>query len=238
MSGIKDELKDYVNWAVGITFFVSALLFSKDDLLALFSVNPFHAALSAVLLLTTVCWFFQYLSAVRHELELLDSSFDSEEIRKISGLVLPTAVGLSVFFGSLVALSQNILAYAGLAALLSSFDLYGQATTIRNVNIFIADRKFNGSVGEEEAQILFDYYIKKPLLSRISIMLVSFCASFTLASYAKFLSNEPLCYVAYVVVILVIIVGETVMRKWRHERDCRLIELHDSIQNEDAGSES
>ncbi len=238
MSGMKDELKDYINWAVGITFFVSALLFSKDSLLALFSNNPIHAVLSAALLLTTVIWFFLYLRAVRHELELLDSSFDSEQIRKISGYVLPTAVGLSIFFGSLIALSENILVYAGLAALLSSFDLYGQATTIRNVNILIHEKKFKDSIGEEEAKILFAYYIKKPLLSRISIVMVTFCVSFVLASYSKFLNIQYLNYTAYLAVIMVILGSEVVIQKWRNERDEGLFALHDSTQNVNAESGS
>ena len=102
MSRIKDELKDYINWAVGITLFVSALLFSKAELLALLSANPVQALLSVALLLTTVIWFFLYLRAVRHELELLDSAFDSKRIRKPLGSVLPVAVGLSILFGAMI----------------------------------------------------------------------------------------------------------------------------------------
>ena len=49
MSGVKDELKDYINWAVGITLCVSALLFSKQKLMDLFSSSPLHAAFSSAL---------------------------------------------------------------------------------------------------------------------------------------------------------------------------------------------
>jgi hypothetical protein len=232
MRGMKDELKDYINWAVGITLFVSALLFSKEKLLALLSTNILQAALSTALLTTTVVWFFLYLKAVRHELELLDTSFDAEQIRKLSGYVLPTAIGLAIFFGCLIALSDNILWYSGLAALLSSFDLYGQAMTIRNVNILITEKKFKGNVGEKQADILFSYYVKKPLLSRNSIVLVSFCFSFVLASYSIFLDNAYLNYAAYASIIIVIIASEIVLQKWRQERDTALFSLQTKGLNE------
>ena len=161
----------------------------------------------------------------RSEIDLIESAFDADAIKDISGFVLPIGVALSVVFAFLLSFSTNIIYYTGIAMAYSSFDLYGQATTIRNINIFIMEGRFRGPNGKAESEALFNYYVKRPLLSKISITLVAFCTAFVISVVGHRESNLSLEYAAYGLVMIAIIVGEVTIHAWRRVRDHQLYEI-------------
>lgn len=225
MSRLHEQIKDYVNWCIGITFAVASVVLSKDKILSLLDTDPTLGALSIMLLLVTVTLWFLYLRSVRYEIDLIESAFDADAIKNISGYVLPIGVGLSVVFGFLLSFSTNVMYYTGIAMAYSCFDLYGQATTIRNINIFIKEGLFRVPNGKAESEALFNYYIKRPLLSKISITLVAFCVAFVISVVGQRESNSSLVYAAYGLVMLTILVGEVTIESWRRVRDHELLEI-------------
>jgi hypothetical protein len=225
MSKLHERIRDYIGWGIGITFCVASLALSKDKILGLLDKDPIRGTLSIMLLIVTGSLWFLYLKAVRYEIDLIESAFDADAIRSISGLVLPTVIGLSVVFGLLISLSTNIMLYTLIATIYSSLDLYGQNTTIRNINIFIKEELFRQPNGRAESEALFDYYIKRPLLSKISITLVLFCVAFVLSVVGHRESKPFLEYCAYGVVMVTIVAGEIAIQTWRNSRDSQLLEV-------------
>jgi hypothetical protein len=219
MGKIYEQLRDYLNWGIGITVCIAALLLSKDKLVQLYYNQPVTAAFSTALLVTTFVWFFMYVQASRRELDMLDSAFDSDRIERWKGVVLPTVVGLSLLFGCLIAFSTNILIYSALVPLQSVLDLFGQVTINRNLNILVREKQFRGAEGERKGQILFLYYVEKPHLLRVSLILVVFCGAFGLAVTSHFLRQPTYGYISYSAIIAAIVIGEIVIRRWRKERD-------------------
>lgn len=225
MSKLYERLRDDINWVMVITVSVVSIMLSKGKFVALFQHNLVIGIFSIILLLTTIALFFLYLSAVRHELDLLESSFNSDKTKGITGYAFPIGIALGAFFGFLIAYSTNILIYAALAAGYSTVDLIGQSNVIRNVNIFIREGIFRPPTGKKEADILFDYYIKRPLSTKISLTLVSFSAAFVLAGFSRLEGQKYLEYIAYGLVVLTIVIGERAIFIWRRARDRRLAVL-------------
>jgi hypothetical protein len=194
-----------------------------QQLVTIFNQNKVHGLFCIVLSVTTVILYVLYLRAVRIEIDLIDTAFDTNFVKKASGFVLFEAIALGILFGVLIYESTEIIYYSGIAAIYSTVDLYGQNTVIRNINIFIKESRIRHPFGKQESEILFDYYIKKPLLTKIAITLVMFCLALVLSIIAHFTNNEILTYLAYCIVILTIVIGEIFIHVWRHSRDVRLL---------------
>jgi hypothetical protein len=199
-------------------------LFSQDKLIALVKQNSIHGILSILLLSTTVWLFFLYWKAVRVEIDLIDMAFDTDNVKQTNGFVFIVAVALGVIFAVLIYLSTNILYYSAAVLIYSNFDLYGQANVIRHINVYIKENKIRKPFGEKDAEILCDYYIKRPLLTKISLTLTAFCIAFIFSVIAHYEHNIIYDYIAYGIVILAIIVGEIFIKNWRRSRDQRLDE--------------
>lgn len=142
MSKTYDQLSDYINWAMGLTFTVAAFLLSKDTLLEMFQDNTFRGILSILLLFVTMALFFLYAKAVRTELDLLDTVFVSENVQtsEFSGNYFLAILAVAAFCGFLIANVTNIVFYAGAVAIYSMFDMYGGSLVIRNFNILFREK--------------------------------------------------------------------------------------------------
>jgi hypothetical protein len=224
MSRLHEVLRDYINWCIGITFALAALLLTRTEIATLYQTEPIRAVLVTILLAETLAWFFSYIYAVRHELDLLDSAFEWDKSKNYFGFILPTGVGLALLFGGLIAFSTNILVYSALVLMLSVFDLYGQSVVIRNIGLHLFDKQFHGKGKDKEEQILCSYYLGKPLLLRLSVILSIFCAVLVLVITARF-ENYPrraFEYAAHIIIIFTILVGEVVLYRWRKDRDLKL----------------
>ncbi|WP_420645752.1 hypothetical protein [Candidatus Leptofilum sp.] len=231
MSKLREQLADYINYAMAIAFTVAAFLLSKDMLLDLLQQNVIRGALTITLLLVTLAMSFLYLQAVRTELDLLDNVLKSEkmQITEVSGKVYLAIIALSIFIGLLIANVTNIIYYAGIAAIYSIFDMYGQAIVIRNFNIQLHQKNYRTNIPlvEQEADVLFDYYVGKPLLVRIAATLSLECAAFALAIYSNNLNIDWGTNVAYAIIITTLITGEILIYSWRKSRDTALQEIRE-----------
>lgn len=236
MSRIYEELRSYILLGAAITLGVAAFLLSKGKIAEQYNQDPIKGIFSSVLLAMTAFWFFSWIYAEFKELALLDSAFESEKIKRLSGLIFPIAIALSLIFAALIAFSTNILVYSGVLTLLSVSDLYGQITVNRNFLHLFNNRQFRSKAGEQEAQILFFYYIERPMLARIALMLVFFCGAFILAAMAHFVNNAVYRYASYLVIIITIIVNEIVIYSWRRKRDRALAVIEGAPEQKSADS--
>lgn len=224
MSKIHDRLKDFINLSLCIMIALVTCLFSKDKLIELVRQNSIHGTLTILLLSTTVCLFFLYWKAVRVEIDLIDMAFNTDDVKHTNGFVFIEAIALGVIFAVLIYLSTNILYYSVAVLIYSNIDLYGQANVIRHINIYIKENKIRKPFGEDDVEILSDYYIKRPLLTKISLTLTAFCIALIFSVMAYFEHNILYEDIAYCIVILAIIIGELFIRNWRKSRDKRLDE--------------
>ncbi len=230
MSKTYNQLSDYINWAMGLSFFVAAFLLSKDELVALIQNDTFSGALSIVLLLVTMGLFFLYAKAVRTELDLLDTVFVSENVQtnELSGNFFLAILAVATLGGFLIANVTNIAYYSGAAALYSMFDLFGVSLVIRNFNILLRQKNFrNKPLIEKEADVLFDYYVGKPLLTKIAVTLIFECIAFVLSIYSIIKGNELGSTIAYFIMITTIVIGEFTIYSWRKTRDNSLREIEE-----------
>lgn len=225
-SKIHSQYTDYINWAIGIIFAVAAFILSKDILIDTLKSDVAKGILSIILLSVTGILVFLYASAVRTELDLLDEVLDSENIRdtEISGGVLLPMLGISVFLGLLIANVTQITYYAGIAAVYSIVDMYGQSLVIRNFMIQVQQKNYliNKPLIEEEVKILFDYYVGRPLLTRIALIFFLECVVIGISIYADFSGFIIWNTVAYIIMILTFVIGEIVMYYWRKPRNLAL----------------
>ena len=228
MSRTYDQLSNYINWAMGLSFTVAAFLLSKDELVDLIQNNTFRGILSIVLLLVTMGLFFLYARAVRTELDLLDTVFVSENVQTndFSGNFFLAILAVAAFFGFLIANVTNIAYYSGAAALYSMFDMFGVSLVIRNFNILFRQKNFrNKPLIEKEADVLFDYYVGKPLLTKIAVTLIFECIAFVLSIYSIITGSELGSTIAYFLMIATFVIAEITIHSWRKTRDNSLREI-------------
>lgn len=228
MSKTYNQLSEYINWAMGLSIAVATFLLSKDVLVDLIQNNLFRGILSIILLLVTIGIFFLYARAVRTELDILDTVFISENVQTndFSGNYFLAILAVAAFFGFLIANVTNIAYYSGAAALYSMFDMFGVSLVIRNFNILFRQKDFrNKPLIEKEADVLFDYYVGRPLLTRAAVILIFECIAFVLSIYSIFTGNELGSTIAYFIMIATFVVGEIAIHSWRKARDNGLREI-------------
>jgi hypothetical protein len=80
-------------------------------------------------------------------------------------------------------------------------------------------RIFRGESGTKEAEILFRYYLGRPVLLRGCVLLVSYTVAFVVAATVR---GRLGSLAPYGITIAAMIAGEVVIQSWRRHRDREL----------------
>lgn len=96
---------------------------------------------------------------------------------------------------------------------------------------------------EKEADVLFDYYIGRPQLTRSAIILIFECIAFAFSIYSNITGNELGTTIAYFIIIATVVTGEITMHYWRKTRNNSLREIKEErkqylLTERDATSET
>lgn len=230
MSKTYNQLSDYINWAMGLSFTVAAFLLSKDTLIEVIQNDIFRGVLTILLLAITLAVYFLYARAVQTELDLVDAVFATENVEpgELSGNYFLAIIAISVFFGAVIGNITNILFYSGAMVLYSMFDLFGVSIVIRNFTIYFGRKEFRDKpLIEKEADVLFDYYVGRPILTRIATILIFNCIAFSFSVHSYITGDELGATIAYFVMIINIVISEIAIFSWRKARNNSLQEIRD-----------
>jgi hypothetical protein len=220
LAKLYERLKDYTNWAFGITVTVAFSLLIKDKIIDIFNEDSLLGVLCSLLMITTVIRYFVYLNSGRKELDMIDAVFDYNKIENPVGPVFPLIIFISVCFGALIAFSIDALVYSIIFCLFALADIYGQGVIINNVVRSILEsfiKKGDDISDKLNAHIYF--YIEKPLLLHASFFLVFGCVSIVLSIIFHYTNNKLLLYFSYIILIMINNVGEYIILRWRIQRD-------------------
>ncbi len=78
---------------------------------------------------------------------------------------------------------------------------------------------------EKEADVLFDYYIGRPQLTRNAVILIFECVAFAFSIHSYITGNESGAIIAYFIIIATVVIGESTMHYWRKTRNNSLHEI-------------
>ena len=216
MSIVYERFKNYIQLSIAVTFGTLGIFWSIYKSFELLQLNPIKFSFSILLVVTTGVWYFLYYHAVQNELDLLNSAFETKNLKLIPGPVLPIGIPIAILFASLIAFCFDIVIYAGIATLLKIFDIWGTSVLQTNIAKLFQGRVFKDA---READILFTYYFISSMNLRNCLLLVIFLV---LSILSYFLHNTMYEYVVYGIIIGSIGISEYVIYRWRKVRDMRL----------------
>ncbi|MDE3154636.1 MAG: hypothetical protein KGN76_06010 [Acidobacteriota bacterium] len=224
MLNVYGTLKDYIDKVFGLALAIGGVLLAHARLIQLYRADPLKAVFSGLLMLLTFLAFFWYYRAVAGELDMLNRAFDEGLLQdgEPRGMTLTIGVALGILFGGLIASSTNILWYTAVIVLLELFDLLGQATVSMNVARMWRRGAFKPDGGADRAEVLFEYYLERPLVVRCAILMFIYFSALILALAGALVGSVYATYAAYVLVIVTIPLGERVIFAWRRARNAAL----------------
>jgi len=223
-SKLFDTLHKYSDWSIGLCLAVISVLASKDKVINLIGTDLVAGLLVCLLIVSTLAWYFRYMSVSRNELLLLDEAYQADRIQGPRGAVLPIAVIVGLCFAGLIAFSTDPLSYSALASVLCVADFWGSLTLSRTLNDLYPNKKFKAG-SEEKAAILFQYYNLSPHLLRHMLLMLTFVIVLMVSILASARTIPGFSYIVYPVMILAPWVHEAVLVFWRRPRDEKLAAL-------------
>jgi hypothetical protein len=223
--GLYERLKGFASQGVVMAIFVSSALLSVDRFSRLYQQDRVVAVLATILAIETVAHFSLYWWVVVRELDLLNEAFDEQRVAAAEGSFLSIGLLVAAGFGILMATSTDLAIYAGALGTFQVAAHVGQNTVMMNVARLYRTHVFTGVRGEKMAEILFEYYLEKPLLLPIVGRLTAAGLTLTLAVTGKLTAVPLFSYVGYVLLLAAIPVSETFYATWRRARDKRFKEL-------------
>jgi hypothetical protein len=220
---------------------LSDIFYGRRDNLDNFLIA--HGA-EAILAISTYLWWTQYSQAVRSERHLLANLYDKMGIRKRIGsikgssLIPLAAYGLTITFLLLMYLIDQLPLYCIVVFALNIIDIWGNSTIRTTLTEDFWKKGFAPPPGDptrefslRRADVIEDYWIRRPQLERIGLMMIATCVAFLLCFSKEILGfSTPLAIPYFVVICMILLNGQT-MRSWRKKRDRALnqIELEEDI---------
>jgi len=209
----------------------AAIKISSGDIDPLKSFLLDHG-IETFLAVVTYLWWYQFNTAVKNEKKLIADTYTKMNIRKRVGSIIGyrlipyIGVGATLTFLLLAFFIDNLPMYCVFMIMLNMIDIWGNNTVRTNMTEDFWKKKFAPPEGDphrayvvRRAEVLEEYWIKKPQLQRIGLMMI--CASSALI--VSFSEQVAGVYVPvtlpYLIVITCILVNGHVMRSWRKVRD-------------------
>src|SRR5207249_3334966 len=123
---------------------------------------------------------------------------------------------LAACFGALISFVTNPLIYTGILILYQIADCIAGAFLQRAVSEAYKERK------DKTGDAIYDYYLFRPHLLRLTFRLLGFFAAFTLALIGMYSSRPALNEFAWLAVVVTITATEILLHRWRTQRDREL----------------
>jgi|ERR1041385_7914434 hypothetical protein len=215
---VVDDLNVLWGSTMGVTAFAGALVFSYSDFVALYrTASILHFSLCVLLALATFCLFFSYVIATQIEIKLLRDYLGESSFGRLKPKYYVICFGLAVLFGALIASSHKLLAYAGIMVIYNLFDFWGNWEVLKKIESAI-DRKLHGRLDNSAAKaitIMRGFYFDNPTLPRIvTIMFVNWIV--VCLALVELITHDVRWEDAgYLLIVINIVVGETVIYAWR-----------------------
>ncbi len=177
-------------------------------------------------------WYLLYKIAVKNETEILVRLYSQfnppqgwEDLIGQKWVPL-LSVGITVAFLGMAWFIDDVTKFCLIMLLLNLMDVRGNNLMRQNLTRHFEDEKYIPHPEDlhkpfimRRREVARDYWIWKPQIERITIMIFFTLLAFTLASSEDVFGFDSWDWLPYLVIILTIIGNEYVMGKWRTERD-------------------
>lgn len=191
-------------------------------------------------------WFLTYKRAVKNEMKIIVSLYSSfkpphDWEKTIGKKWIPIlSVGITGAFLGMVWSVDNIQLFCAITLFLNVLDVRGNNIVRQNLIRHFKDPKFIPTDIDpykkfimKRREIAEDYWIWKPQIERIGLMMMGVVAAFIAASSEKIFAVPIWDEVPYFMLIIVISANEITMMKWRIKRDGGLIAIDQQQESEE-----
>lgn len=202
----------------------------------------------AVLALFTFLWYFLYKQAVLKEIGITANLFSRfnppHDWKKMVGYqwVPFISIGLTAAFVGLAWYVDKLQVYILIVLITNVIDIRGNSVVRQTLIHHFADPAYMPLDADLHKEFIMrrravaeDYWIKKPHLERIGLMMIGNVGAFVIVFSEQIFGIKLPIQLAYAVVIAVIIGNEITMLRWRKERDKAINKIEDD--EEDANRE-
>jgi hypothetical protein len=217
MPRIFESLNALWGIAMAITLAAASVSLSWSEFAALLRVDHVHFILSTLLAIVTFGLFCAYAIATHSELNLFNDYLGESVIPRVKPRIYVLTFALAILFGTLIALSRNLLAYSAVMVTYNLFDLWGNWELGRHIGPPL-EKQLQAEQNEEQKealQIMKDFYFGNPTLPRIvTIMFVNWIVILLALAHIH-TGTEVLRTSGYVLLLANITLGEIVVHRWR-----------------------
>jgi len=218
-----DLLKKF--WEIGFVLTVSTAFFllSLDRLKAQLLAGNFPGILGLGALFVSVFWMLDLTKATLNELDLFHDHKIIDRVSVPEWQVFSIVAAVALGLGGLIAAVTFPIIYCILATTIQIVDCIGVSIIQRA--FFKAHQKL-----PDFNPVLYEYYLYKPHFMLRAGKLVGFMSALVLSVAAQF-SNKPSYSVAsWILVIVTILGGESVLIVWRSWRNKRLTSPDQAVE--------
>ena len=217
----------HIMTAIGIA--VALFLLSKDKFIATIKSNPLNNFVVVVLLIVTIYWFAIYIYIMYTELGLLNEYLNASLAPRPDSPTFLRIAALGAGFGVMLAFTTNLFIYCATAVIFQFVNVFHTKNIIEEISEIIKQDTLASKKRKVGITYLYDYYVKKPLILRDSIILALFFITFVLSVLNTHIKEEWLRQLSYFLLIITIVSGEVIISRWRSHRNKRFYKLEKEI---------
>lgn len=196
----------------------------------------------------TFLWYFLYKQAVHKEIGIAAGLFSRfnppHDWKKLIGYewIPIISISLTAAFIGLAWYVDKLQVYILIVLITNVIDIRGNSVVRQSLIAHFADPAYRPVDEDLHKEFIMrrravaeDYWIKKPQLERIGLMMIGNVAAFTVLFSGQIFGVKLPVQLAYAIVIIVIVVNEITMFRWRKQRDAAINRIEDD--EEDANRE-
>lgn len=196
--------------------------------------------LAALLAAFTTVWYFLYARAVRNEMGIIIETFSRfnpphnwEQV--VGKNIIPLlSIGITITFLALAWFIDNIKVYCLILLVLNVLDIRGNNILRQNLVKHFSDNRFIPADSDlhkpfimKRRAVAEDYWINKPQLERIGMLMISTAGAFLIAVSDVAFGIKLWPGLAYGLLVTAIAVNEITMHRWRLQRNTALYKIND-----------
>lgn len=221
----------------------SSLLDKKTpfDAVLIYAQDMGHVAALAAF---TFLWYFLYKQAVHKEIGITASLFSRfnppHDWKKLIGYewIPLISIGLTAGFIGLAWYVDKLQVYILIVLITNVIDIRGNSVVRQSLIAHFADPAYKPLDEDLHKEFIMrrravaeEYWIKKPHLERIGLMMIGNVAAFTVLFSEQIFGMKLPVQLAYGIVIAVIVANEITMFRWRKERDLAINRIEDDEES-------
>lgn len=222
-SSIK-TLERYLQFGLALMLTTAFAFLKVPRFSELLGNDLYHGILAIGLFIMTCLWFGGWIYFDHRELELIDIYITLEprkvRIRTVAPFISMIFIGL--FSGILLAISDQVRFYLPLTIFNLFVGAIGYSQVYKNVSVIYhsPDREVKGV-----AELICDYYLKRPFYTLDFAAIAALVVALMMAWYAWLENQVGFMYGSYLITIITIGLHESILWKWRIDRDRKIEEI-------------